>query len=151
LFIRKAKLEDLEKIVSFNIQMAKETEEKILEKNVTREGVETVLNNESKGFFLLAEENKGENEICGQLMITYEWSDWRNKNIWWIQSVFVDKNYRNRKVFSKLFKSVTKMALSKKGVGGLRLYVEKHNNSAKQVYESLGMKKTPYEIYEKWL
>jgi ribosomal protein S18 acetylase RimI-like enzyme len=151
LLIRKAKLEDLERIVDFNIQMAKETEEKILEKNVAREGVKAVLNNELKGFFLLAEENKGEKKICGQLMITFEWSDWRNKNIWWIQSVFVDKNYRNRKVFSKLFKSVTKMALSEKGVGGLRLYVEKHNDSAKQVYESLGMKKTSYEIYEKWL
>jgi GNAT superfamily N-acetyltransferase len=151
LIIRKAKLEDLEQIVDFNIQMAKETEEKILEKNVTREGVEAVLKNELKGFFLLAEENKDKKEICGQLMITFEWSDWRNKNIWWIQSVFVDKNYRNKKVFSELFKSVTKMALSEKGVGGLRLYVEKNNNSAKQVYESLGMKKTPYEIYEKWL
>jgi ribosomal protein S18 acetylase RimI-like enzyme len=151
LLIRKAKLEDLERIVDFNIQMAKETEEKILEKNVAREGVKAVLTNELKGFFLLAEENKGEKKICGQLMITSEWSDWRNKNIWWIQSVFVDKNYRNRKVFSKLFKSVTKMALSEKEVGGLRLYVEKHNDSAKQVYESLGMKKTPYEIYEKWL
>jgi GNAT superfamily N-acetyltransferase len=151
LLIRKAKLEDLEKIVDFNIQMAKETEKRILEKNVTRKGVEAVLNNELKGFFLLAEENKGENEICGQLMITFEWSDWKNKNIWWIQSVFVDKNHRNKKVFSMLFKSVTKMALAEKGVGGLRLYVEKHNNSAKQVYESLGMKKTPYEIYEKWL
>jgi GNAT superfamily N-acetyltransferase len=62
-------------------------------------------------------------------MITFEWSDWRNKNIWWIQSVFVDKNYRNRKVFSKLFKSVTKMALSKKEVGGVRLSVEEHNDS----------------------
>jgi len=151
LLIRKAKLEDLERIVDFNIQMAKETEEKILEKNVAREGVKAVLNNELKGFFLLAEENKVEKKICGQLMITFEWSDWRNKNIWWIQSVFVDKNYRNRKVFSKLFKSVTKRALSEKEVGGLRLYVEKHNDSAKQVYESLGMKKTPYEIYEKWL
>jgi ribosomal protein S18 acetylase RimI-like enzyme len=151
LIIRKAKLEDLEQIVDFNIQMAKETEEKILEKNVTREGVEAVLKNELKGFFLLAEENKDKKEICGQLMITFEWSDWRNKNIWWIQSVFVDKNYRNKKVFSELFKSVTKMALSEKGVGGLRLYVEKNNNSAKQVYESLGMKKTSYEIYEKWL
>ena len=151
MLIRKAKLEDLERIVDFNIQMAKETEEKILEKNVAREGVKAVLNNELKGFFLLAEENKGEKKICGQLMITFEWSDWRNKNIWWIQSVFVDKNYRNRKVFSKLFKSVTKRALSEKEVGGLRLYVEKHYDSAKQVYESLGMKKTPYEIYEKWL
>jgi GNAT superfamily N-acetyltransferase len=151
LLIRKAKFEDLERIVDFNIQMAKETEEKILEKNVAREGVKAVLNNELKGFFLLAEENRGRKKICGQLMITFEWSDWRNKNIWWIQSVFVDKNYRNRKVFSKLFNSVTKMALSEKEVGGLRLYVEKHNDSAKQVYESLGMKKTPYEIYEKWL
>jgi ribosomal protein S18 acetylase RimI-like enzyme len=151
LLIRKAKLEDLERIVDFNIQMAKETEEKILKKIVAREGVKAVLNNELKGFFLLAEENKGEKKICGQLMITFEWSDWRNKNIWWIQSVFVDKNYRNRKVFSKLFKFVTKMALSEKEVGGLRLYVEEHNDSAKQVYESLGMKKTPYEIYEKWL
>jgi GNAT superfamily N-acetyltransferase len=129
LIIRKAKLEDLEQIVDFNIQMAKETEEKILEKNVTREGVEAVLKNELKGFFLLAEENKDKKEICGQLMITFEWSDWRNKNIWWIQSVFVDKNYRNRKVFSKLFKSVTKMALSKKEVGGVRLSVEEHNDS----------------------
>jgi GNAT superfamily N-acetyltransferase len=151
LLIRKAKFEDLERIVDFDIQMAKETEEKILEKNVAREGVKAVLNNELKGFFLLAEENKGGKKICGQLMITFEWSDWRNKNIWWVQSVFVDENYRNRKVFSKLFKSVTKMALSEKGVGGLRLYVEKHNDSAKQVYESLGMKKTSYEIYEKWL
>ena len=151
MLIRKAELEDLERIVDFNIQMAKETEGKILDKNIVREGVKAVLKNKMKGFYLMAEDKQGTKTLGGQLMVTFEWSDWRNKNIWWIQSVYVDKKYRNKRVFSQLYRTVTKMALSEKSVGGLRLYVEKHNNSAKQVYESLGMKKTPYEIYEKFL
>ena len=151
LLIRKAKHEDLEKIVYFNIKMAKETEGKILDKNIVQEGVKAVLNNKIKGFYLIAEDNKATKTLGGQLMVTFEWSDWRNKNIWWIQSVYVDKKYRNKKVFSQLYRTVTKMALSDGSVGGLRLYVEKHNNFAKQVYESLGMKKTSYEIYEKFL
>ena len=150
MLIRKARFEDFDRIVNFNIQMAEVTEGKILDSNVAREGVKTVLGNESKGFYLLAEDEKGA-KILGQLMVTFEWSDWRNKNIWWMQSVYVDKQYRNKRVFSRLYETVVKMALSKKSVGGLRLYVEKHNESAKRVYESLGMKKAPYEIYEKSL
>ena len=148
--IRKAKLEDLEGIVDFNIQMAKETKGKN-DKNVVREGVKAVLNNNLKGFYLVAEENTGDKILGGQLMVTFEWSDWRNKIIWWIHNVYVGKKYRNKKVFSQLYRSVAKMAASEKNVVGLRLYVEEHNDSAKQVYESLGMKKTPYEIYEKLL
>jgi ribosomal protein S18 acetylase RimI-like enzyme len=151
LLIRKAKIEDLEGIVNFNIQMAKETEGKIIEGKIVLEGVKAVLNNSLKGFYLLAEENNGAKIHVGQLMVTFEWSDWGNKNIWWIQSVYVDKKHRNKKVFSQLFRTVSKMASSEKDVGGLRLYVEKHNYNAKKVYESLGMKKTPYEIYEKSL
>jgi ribosomal protein S18 acetylase RimI-like enzyme len=150
LFIRKAKLEDLERIVDFNIQMAKETEEKMITKNIIREGVKSILIDESKGFYLVAEEDKSP-KILGQLMITFEWSDWKNKNAWWIQSVYVDKKYRNKKVFSKLYRKVTRMAKSEKNIGALRLYVEKDNNPAKQAYASLGMKKTTYEIYEKIL
>lgn len=151
MLIRKAKIEDLEGIVNFNIQMAKETEGKIIERKIVREGVKAVLNNSLKGFYLLAEENNGAKRLVGQLMVTFEWSDWRNKNIWWIQSVYVDRKHRNKKVFSQLYRTVSKMASSEKCVGGLRLYVEKHNNTAKKVYESLGMKITPYEIYEKYL
>jgi len=149
LIIRKAKLDDLERIVDFNIKIAEESEGKIIDKNIVREGVKAVLNDELKGFYLVAEKNDDSEILCGQLMITFEWSDWRNKNIWWIQSVYVDKKHRNKKVFSQLYRTVTKMALSEKSVGGLKLYVQKDNNSAKQVYESLGMKKAPYEIYEK--
>ena len=151
MIIRKAKLDDLERITEFNIQMAKETEGKIIEKKNAREGAKAVLIDDLKGFYLVAEENKGSKILSGQLMVTFEWSDWKNKNFWWIQSVYIDKKYRNKKVFSQLYRTVIKIALSKKSVGGIRLYVEKHNNSAKQVYESLGMKKTPYEIYEKIL
>jgi len=149
--IRKARLEDLDRIVDFNVKMAEETEGKILDRKVVRKGVRTVLNDEAKGFYLLSEYDRMGKVIAGQLMVTFEWSDWRNKNFWWIQSVYVDKEYRNKKVFSSLYGTVAKMALSERSVGGLRLYVDKNNDSAKQVYRSLGLKKTDYEIYEKSL
>ena len=101
--------------------MAMEIEGKIIEKNITREGARSVLMDELKGFYLVAEENIGSKIIIGQLMVTFEWSDWKNKNIWWIQSVFIDGNYRNKKVFSKLFRTVIKIALSKKSVGSKTL------------------------------
>ena len=150
MLIRKAKRKDLEKIVDFNIQMAKETEGKILNKNIVRKGVTGVLVNKIKGFYLMAED-KSAKMIVGQLMVTFEWSDWQNKNFWWIQSVYVNNRYRNKKIFSHLFRTVLKLALSQKNVCGLRLYVKRNNNSAKQVYEALDMKKTSYEIYEKLL
>ena len=149
MLIRKAKLEDLERIADFNIQMAEETEGKILDRNTVIKGVKAVLEHESKGFYLIAIDNKKGKTPTGQLMVTYEWSDWRNKFFWWIQSVYVERKYRTQKVFSRLFDTISKMAFSQKNVAGLRLYVEKNNNSAKQVYEKLGMKKTPYKIYEK--
>jgi GNAT superfamily N-acetyltransferase len=149
LLIIKARFEDWKRIVDFNLQMAEETEGKILDENLVREGVKAVLNNQLMGFYLLAENDEGTKIIVGQLMITFEWSDWRNSNIWWIQSVYVDKKFRNRTVFSQLFNTVAEMALSQKSVGRLRLYVREDNSPAKQVYESLGMTKTPYEIYEK--
>lgn len=151
MFIRKARLEDLERIADFNIQMAEETEDKVLDRNVVLEGVKEVLRNESKGFYLIAEDNEDGKMLTGQLMVTFEWSDWRNKVFWWIQSVYVDKKYRKQKVFSRLFETISRMAFSQENVSGLRLYVEKHNVSAKQVYEKIGMKKTTYELYEKTL
>lgn len=148
LIIRKAKLEDLEGIVALNIQMSKETDTKIIDENVVREGVKAVLRNVVKGFYLIAEEENNYKILAGQLMVTFEWSDWRNKNIWWIHNVYVDKKYRNKKVFSQLYRCAVKMASSERNVVVLRLYVEDYNVSAKQVYESFGMKKTSYEIYE---
>jgi len=95
--IRKAKLDDLERIVDFKIEIALESEGKIIDRNIVREGVKAVLNDKLKRFYLVSEKNDDSEILCRQLMITFEWSDWRNKNIWWIQSVYVDKEYRNKK------------------------------------------------------
>ena len=148
MLVRKAKLEDIEGITDFNIRMAKETESKKLDKDVVLKGVEAVINDNHKGFYLVAEETNGGKKLVGQLMITFEWSDWRNKCFWWIQSVYVDEKHRNRNIFSHLYRRVIEMAKSRKNISGLRLYVEKHNEYAKQIYESLGMIRTPYEMYE---
>lgn len=148
LVIRGAGLKDAETIADFNIKMAEETEGKRIEKDVVLEGVKAVLKDPHKGFYLVAETRNDSAKIVGQLMITFEWSDWRNKNFWWLQSVYVDKNYRNQRVFSHLYERTIEMA-RQQDVFGLRLYVEKHNKSAKEVYDLLSMTKTSYEVYER--
>lgn len=146
--IRKAELKDIERIANFNIKMARETEGKELDKNTVMKGVGAVINDPNRGFYLIAEKDDLKKRMVGQLLITFEWSDWRNKFFWWIQSVYVDKTYRNKKIFSRLFDRIVEIAKQRKVVFGFRLYVEKHNESAKRVYESLGLTRTSYEIYE---
>ena len=87
-------------------------------------------------------------EVVGQLLITYEWSDWRNGNFWWIQSVYVKEALRGRGVFRALFAHVEKLAKARKDVCGLRLYMDTHNAPARKTYERLGLKRTNYELFE---
>ena len=143
--IRPASESDTAVIAEFNGLMAQETEDKSLPAERVRKGVEAVLDDSSKGIYLLAEENA---QVVGQLMITYEWSDWRNGNFWWIQSVYVRKEHRGKRIFRALFDHVLTMAKARKDVCGVRLYVEKNNRRAQEAYEKLGMKKTSYELYE---
>jgi len=146
--VRKAGLEDAETIANLNAKIAEETEGRKIDKDVALEGVEAVIKDPHKGFYLVAEKRSIPVRIVGQLLITFEWSDWRNKYFWWIQSVYVDKKYRNKKIFSRLYGRVVEMAKYRKDVSGLKLYVEKHNEAAKKAYEALGLKRTFYEMYE---
>ena len=143
--IRPASESDAAVIAEFNSLMAKETEGKSLPTERIAKGVEAILNDSSKGLYFVAEEDA---QVVGQLMITYEWSDWRNGNFWWIQSVYVMENCRGKGVFKSLYNHVMKLAKGRKDVCGIRLYVEKHNEPAQKTYEKLGMKKTDYELYE---
>jgi GNAT superfamily N-acetyltransferase len=146
LIIRKAEIKDAEVIAEFNKKAARETEDMNLNFDVALGGTKAVINDPYKGFYLIAE--IPETGIIGQLMVTFEWSDWRNKYFWWIQSVYVHKKYRKQKVFSRLHKQVIEMAKSIQNVCGVRLYVVKDNSTAKQVYEALDMQKTHYDIFE---
>ncbi len=143
--IRRATPRDAAAIVEFNSLMAEETEHRSLDRKILTKGVRAILTDAEKGLYFLVT-NGG--EVVGQLMITYEWSDWRNGNFWWIQSVYVKKEYRQQGVFRALYEHVENLA-KKKGVCGLRLYVERNNTRAQATYEKLGMKRSVYDMFEK--
>jgi len=144
--IRKARETDAETIVDFNISMALETENKILPETSIRPGVGHIFLNPEYGFYLVAENQAG--EIIGSLMITTEWSDWRNGLFWWIQSVYVLPGFRRQGVYRALYTHVKQMAVKEPDVCGFRLYVEKENSSAMRVYDKMGMTCTKYAMYE---
>ncbi len=142
--IRSATLADTALIAKFNQKMALETENKILADSLIIPGVEAILKDAVKGRYFVAEE---EGIIRGQLMITYEWSDWRNNTIWWIQSVYVEETFRGKGLYKALYEEVKKEARLAL-VDTIRLYVEKENQTAQTVYEKLGMEETVYQMYE---
>jgi ribosomal protein S18 acetylase RimI-like enzyme len=143
--IRKGIRTDADVIAAYNVAIAKETEHFDLDPVRTLAGVHGMFDDPSRGFYLVAESG---GMIVGQLMITYEWSDWRNGVFWWIQSVYVQKDFRAQKVFRSLYEHVNAMAKEHGNVCGIRLYAEKDNTTAHAVYQKLGMKITEYNLLE---
>ena len=143
--VRESTPDDLESLMDFQRAMAQETEGKTLDPDLLRRGVNAVLRSQDKGFYLLAEV---EGRIVGGLLITYEWSDWRNATFWWIQSVYVDANWRRKGVYRTLHGYVYDMVRSRDEICGIRLYVERNNRVAQQTYDSLGMSRSHYDMYE---
>ena len=144
IIIREADSEDDARIVLFNQAMARETEGRELDRKVLTKGVERLLNDPARGRYFVAV--KGD-EVVGQVMITTEWSDWRNGLVWWLQSVYVSKRHRREGVYRMLHDHVRETALSEK-VLGIRLYVERDNLSAQETYRAMGMLASQYLMYE---
>jgi GNAT superfamily N-acetyltransferase len=145
LHLRRAEMRDADTIARFNAQMASETEGKELIEEVIGAGVRRLLETPTLGFYLVADH---EGRVVACLMITNEWSDWRNGLFWWIQSVYVEKDFRRQGVYRRMYEHVREMAKADGGVCGFRLYVEKENEVAHATYASLGMKETDYLLYE---
>ena len=145
LTIRKATESDAESIIEFNIAMAMETEEKALKRNDIEHGVHGLLKKPEYGFYMVAEL---QGNVVGALMVTFEWSDWRNGLIWWIQSVYVTPEYRRNGVYRTMYYKIKQMANKKQDVRGFRLYVEKENIIAQKTYAALGMAETQYKMFE---
>lgn len=145
---RAAERDDAATIVRFQQQMARETEELELEFDVVTRGVAAVFDAPSTlGRYFVAESG---GEVIASLMLTYEWSDWRNGNVWWIQSVYVTPEYRRRGVYAGLYAHVRELAQGDPGIRGIRLYVDRRNVSAQQVYTRLGMNGEHYQVFE-WM
>ena len=143
--IRTANAADAQTIAEFNAAMALESESVVLDLDVVTAGVAAALADPGKAFYLLSEVA---GEPAGQLMVTYEWSDWRNGWIWWIQSVYVKPEHRRRGVYSGLYHRLEELAAHEGNVRGIRLYVMRENAPAKRTYESLGMHHSEYDLYE---
>ncbi|NVO20215.1 MAG: GNAT family N-acetyltransferase [Bacteroidetes bacterium] len=145
--IRPAKPEDALLIRDFQLEMAWETEKIRLDGEITLKGVHAVFADPSKGRYYIAMIQK---TIAGSLLVTPEWSDWRNRQILWIQSVFVLPEYRKQGIFKALYKNLLKEVMEDETVGGIRLYVDKTNLLAQKVYHQLGMDGEHYKVFE-WM
>ncbi len=143
--VRDATPEDVEVISRFNLLLAQETEDRMLDAQRVHAGVAAALAEPERGRYLVAEVG---GEIVGQVMITREWSDWRNLWFWWLQSVYVDKAVRGRGVFRALFSQVELLAAAEGNVSGLRLYVERQNHRALETYARLGLIDPGYRMLE---
>lgn len=143
--IRAGAIGDAPVIAAFNRAMARETEALELDPDRLLLGVRAVFDDPAKGFYLVAEQD---GQVIGQLMVTYEWSDWRNGVFWWVQSVYVAPPARGQGAYRKLYSELLQRAQDDGGVCGVRLYVEGHNEAAKRTYAKLGMSATVYEMWE---
>ena len=145
IYIREARAADVHTLVELNSAMALETENKALDIQILTRGTEAVFASPEKGFYLIAEVG---GSIVGTLLITFEWSDWRNATTWWVQSVYVRPEWRRKGVYRTLYTWVDSAARSRSGVRGIRLYVDRDNEAAQRTYSSLGMSRSHYELFE---
>jgi ribosomal protein S18 acetylase RimI-like enzyme len=145
--IRCARLEDVETLTRFSAAMARETEQRALDTDRLRQGTLAVFERADRGTFYVAE-HCASRLVVGQCLITYEWSDWRNAQFWWIQSVYVDPQWRRQGVYRRLHDTIRRTAQSTPGVCGIRLYVEHSNNIAQSVYEAMNLRPAKYQIWE---
>jgi len=144
---RQATPDDVSVIVDFQLAMALETEALDLDRDICSAGVQAVFDDPSRGRYFLAQ---SEGTVVASLMITYEWSDWRNGNVWWIQSVYVRPAFRGQRVYAGLYEHIQRLVQADDAVRGIRLYVDRRNGSAQQVYTRLGMNGEHYQVFE-WM
>ena len=152
--VRLATMADLDALVAFNAALAKETEQRDLDQSTLRAGVKAILQDSKKGWYAIAEHTPDSDkaEVVGQILVTFEWSDWRNANFWWLQSLYVDPRHRQKGVFRSLYEHVqTQAHRNREDISGFRLYVEQENFPAHEAYAHLGFRETVYRMYEKKL
>lgn len=145
--IRKATQSDLESLVDFQLLMARETEEVILNKTTVTKGVSAVLSDPAKGSYYVTETD---GKLVASLLTTFEWSDWRNGTVLWIQSVYVLPEFRRKGIYRNMYSFLKEKVLADKNLKGIRLYADKSNYPAQKTYKTLGMNPDHYTTFE-WL
>jgi GNAT superfamily N-acetyltransferase len=146
ILIRAAIVSEIPMLIDFQLRLARETESLELNASTLEKGMQAMFHDPSKGQYYVAEDQR---EVIGCFMLTYEWSDWRNGTVWWLQSVYVKDAYRKNGVFKSMYNYVMGNIQTNPSIIGLRLYVDKSNAQAQQVYAAMGMNGDHYTLYEK--
>jgi ribosomal protein S18 acetylase RimI-like enzyme len=147
MFTREATAQDIPYLIDFQLKMALETENITLEISELTQGIQKLFKDPTKGKYYVAIDKE---EPIGCLMTTFEWSDWRNGMVLWIQSVYVEKDFRGKGVYKMMYEFIRQMVEESADLRGIRLYVDKTNLAAQKVYENLGMNGEHYTVYE-WM
>ena len=149
--IRNATRADIDRIAQFQQAMARETENRTLDATTIRQGITAIFDDPLKGFYIVAVadiDNGNAAQVVGSLLITYEWSDWSNATHWWIQSVYVDADWRRKGVYRTMYEHILTLTRDRSDICSIRLYVERTNIIAQQTYKGLGMSHSHYDLYE---
>jgi len=147
ILFRDATRADVPAIIDFQLAMARETEELELDRDILTRGVNALFDNSTLGRYYIADH---EDRAAGSLMITYEWSDWRNGMVWWIQSVYTVPEFRRRGIYATLYDHIRAQVADDPRIRGIRLYVDNRNVDAQKVYARLGMEGEHYRVFE-WM
>jgi len=146
--IREADIQDLTILVEFQMNMAKETEDLILDETILTKGLKSVFENPEKGKFLVAFNSQNPDTILASLFIQKEWSEWRNGHMLWVHSVYVHPKFRGQKIFPQMYMHLQGIVAENESLKGIRLYVDKRNKKAQNVYKKLKMNSEHYDLYE---
>lgn len=147
--VRWALPHDQPALVEYNLRLARETEATTLDRETVSRGVQALFEHPVRGRYVVAAAGADPTSpVVGQLLITHEWSDWRNGDRWWLQSVYVAHEWRGRGVFRSLVEFVRQAARDAGDVVSLRLYVEQQNAPAKATYARLGFLAPGYDVLE---
>lgn len=146
--IRQAASTDVDTIARYNVALCRETEGRELDPATVTNGVKRFVSECHRGRYFVAVIN---GEVVGQTAYTFEWSDWRNGEIWWIQSVYVHPDFRSQGVFRTLFMHIKELAEADADCCGIRLYMEQENKTARESYRRLGFSETGYVVFERLL
>jgi ribosomal protein S18 acetylase RimI-like enzyme len=145
--IQKALSVHIDILIDFQQRLAYESEEVTLDSSTLRKGMEAMFADPGKGLYYIASDG---DEVVGCHMITYEWSDWKNGMVWWLQSVYVKESHRKKGIFKMMYDNVISMIKKDPNLIALRLYVDKSNERAMKVYSAMGMDGSHYTVYE-WI
>ncbi len=145
ILVRQANLDDVAIIAEFNIALCRETEHRELDRETVLKGVERFLSEPARGRYFVV---TVDGQVVGQTAHTFEWSDWRNGEIWWIQSVYIHAEYRSKGLFRALFSHIKSLGEADSDCCGIRLYMERDNETARQSYLRLGFHEAGYEVFE---